>query len=90
MVGTLFADKFFDAGVSELIYGIPCNYLAIFGTREYHYFMQISGMVIAGMGCHEVGIQLAYDHLTLGEGVDEIILHGLPFSLGCFAGLVND
>jgi hypothetical protein len=34
LVGTFIADKLFDAGVVELIYGIPCNYLAVLVTGE--------------------------------------------------------
>jgi hypothetical protein len=34
LVGTFIADKFFDAGIVEFIYGIPCKYLAIFAARE--------------------------------------------------------
>jgi len=81
LVGTFIADKLFDAGVSELIYGIPCKYLAIFTAREYHYFMLISGIVVASMGCHEVGIIFADDYLFWREGVSECVLHGFPFSL---------
>ena len=43
--------------------------------------MLISGIVVAGMGCHEVGIIFADDYLFWREGVGEGVLHGFPFSL---------
>ena len=46
--------------------------------------MPITGIVIAGMGCHEVGMLFADDDLVIGESVDEVVLHGFSFSLSEF------